>query len=628
MTKLFTFLGFGSSCAAIVVTLFAMGCSTKPPSNKSAVADKTTEDPWPKLVVQFRRDTDVAATRRTLEQLRIDLSSNSDPQYQPQAMSEDVERALKPLVLLSEQEWREIRSSTFTGFDPHYLAEVLYLRDVVRTLDVDGRPADQKAAAAFEWVCRQVALDPWTTYGNNAKTYMPPFDVTSVLSRGAGSGLERAYVFLGLLQQLGLEGVLIGPPEAANRSWAYRIDPSKTDTAPSGPFWAVGVRMAGDVFLYEPWRGERFPLSLSQLKAKPEAVQAWRDDKVLPLALSAADIAEAIAFYAPPLSALATRWKRLEQEFAKEAPPLRLTLDLPAARAAFADATKLPAPQVWNAAGDPFTPTRVASSTIAKTDGGNAPTAELRDRYRFSMVPQPLFTMPDNVRPRASSGPNDAGDPGIPELYDLLRGRCVAAYDELFLKAPTPRERFQRGQFTETIPVLIEKRKSLTAGMERLRTDRNRGEQLAEWAKAIRDAYTQLLRARDKQATNPSAVLEAQAKVEQLMKNDSTKLEALFDTAFAEAGNAEATYLLACGMHERAEQAHRRYERLVADPRTAGTATRVKESALQEWSEALGWWTRYEPFAATQSLYFLGRAEHAKKLRERAEAKIADLRAR
>ena len=206
--------------------------------------------------------------------------------------------------------------------------------------------------------------------------------------------------------------------------------------------------------------------------------------------------------------------------------------------------------------------------------------------------------------------------------------RCLAGYDELFLRPPTARERFQRGQFTETIPILIERRKTLIAGMERLRTDRNRGDQLAEWAKSIRDAYTQLLRARDKQATNPNAVLEAQAKVEQLMKADTTKLEALFDAAFAEVGSAEVTYLLACGMHERAEQAHRRYERMASDPRTADSAVRTKEAAVREWSEALGWWDRYAPFAETQTLYFTGRAEHCKKLRERAEAKVAALRAR
>src|SRR5262249_43332740 len=149
-----------------------------------------------------------------------------------------------------------------------------YLRDAAKSLNLTGLPPEKQAEYAFAWVCRQVYLHPWLrALGGNTfePTALPP---TAVLRRGFGSGLERMYVFLALLQHLGLDGCRVGPPDAAKihvrLSEAEVKYPTVGLPVPRGPFWAVGVRVGNDVRLFDPWRSEPFPVTLNQLKANPD----------------------------------------------------------------------------------------------------------------------------------------------------------------------------------------------------------------------------------------------------------------------------------------------------------------------------------------------------------------------
>jgi hypothetical protein len=110
-------------------------------------------------------------------------------------------------------------------------------------------------------------------------TALPP---TAVLRRGSGSGLERMYVFLALLQQLDLDGLPDRPAE--RRPAPARVAVPTADKkglvtgAPRGPFWAAGVRVGADVKLFDPWRGARDPVHLNQLRADPGAAKGWFAD--------------------------------------------------------------------------------------------------------------------------------------------------------------------------------------------------------------------------------------------------------------------------------------------------------------------------------------------------------------
>jgi hypothetical protein len=185
----------------------------------------------------------------------------------------------------------------------------------------------------------------------------------------------------------------------------------------------------------------------------------------------------------------------------------------------------------------------------------------------------------------------------------------------------------QRGHFAEVTPALVEKRQYYAATRERLRNDRSREGGLAEWAKKMRDFFAKLGRLRDDAKDDPVALKQVQQEIELQFKQESAMLGSLVDQAVAEAGLAEATYLLAQCMHEQAERAQVRYERLAADPRQKAAAGRARAKAGDAWGEAKSWWSNYDAFAATQDRTYPGRAAHARRLADRAAKMAASLRA-
>jgi hypothetical protein len=336
------------------------------------------------VVAQLRKENDAAGCRRILSKLNNDLALKPDAP-QPAGLTPEAEQTLRELLRLRDDEVKEVRPASFTGLDPVYLAECLYLRDAARSLDVGGLPPSRQAELAFAWVCRQVVLQPWVSADAGRPVVMPPVPPTAVLRRGSGSGLERAYVFLALLQQLDLDGALVGPPEAADRDWTYR--PDRSDGLPRGPFWAVGVRAGADVLLFDPWRGEPVPGpsgqgvgTLAQVKPNPDQLKAWREDKSNPWKVSIDEVKASVPFLAVPLSAVAPRMKRLEEELRSDL-PVRLAADPVAQRQRFETQAKLPGLKFWNPPAEEFSYTRVLGSFTPTEEGGTAnPEAKLAQR--------------------------------------------------------------------------------------------------------------------------------------------------------------------------------------------------------------------------------------------------------
>ncbi len=595
------------------------GCSTRPPTSNAGVADRKNDDPWPRAAGELHRESEVLACRRVLEQLRTDLANNTDPQFQPASLAPDQEKPLQQLMNLSERELGELRPAAYTGLDAQHLAECYYLRDVARSLGVAGLPPERQARVAFDWVTRQVAAEPWVAAINGQRQIMPPAPPSLSLARGAGSGLERAYVFLGLLQQLGLDGCLVGPPEAAQRGWSYAAVP-KPNALPRGPFWAAGVRVGPHVYLYDCWRGDAVPgpatntggvATLAQVKTDANLLRAWRDDPADPFDVPPADVAASVPFLAVALSSAAPRFRRLETELRHDAPGVRLFTDVVALQDRFAAETKS-AVGFWNPPGEGFSTTRALASYVPPREGGSSEIAELA-RFRDDLVPRDLFTLPDALRPRPPSGPRDPGDPGVPEASDRLQGLCAAIYRASFVSPPSPRERLQRGQFAEVTPLLIQRRAGFLAGLERLRTDRSRDDDLTRWVASARELYTTLLRVRVRESADPAGAAAAGAAVEDFWKKEVVAVTALVDVAASEAGAAEATFLLALCRHEQAERAQLAYETAKAGTPGAGVE-RARERATAEWAEAVGWWQRYAPYAAPQGRHYLARPAQAARL--------------
>ena len=149
------------------------------------------------------------------------------------------QKFLIQFVGLNPSEIDEVDSTTFKLLDAHYLEGCSLLREVVRSMPLQGMTPLEQAAFCFSWVNRQIVLQ------EGRDELLPP---QYVLQRGQGSAAERAFLFISLLQQL-------TPPQEAS---APRLDgclialPGK-----DGRFrpWLTGVLITtkdrSDLFLFE-----------------------------------------------------------------------------------------------------------------------------------------------------------------------------------------------------------------------------------------------------------------------------------------------------------------------------------------------------------------------------------------
>ncbi len=581
----------------IAVALGVGGCS-KPPTQStdgSGGAEGPKVDGWKATATKLRKETDFQTIKSALGA----LGGEKLP-----AMSDEALNALAGVVPLSSADRAELRGAAYSGQDAAYLTECLYLRDCARSLALGGLPPEHQADLAFAWVCRQVYLNPWPRKvgTGHEPTVLPP---TAVLRRGFGSGLERMYVFLALLQQLELDACLIGPPDAGNlqsREGPALTYPLITHVrVQRGPFWAVGVRTGTDVRLFDPWRGAAFPVPLGQLKANPEAAKAWFEAQENISAATLDDAKRATVFLAVPVNALSARMAVFEANMRSEL-VAKLAFDqkaLEAKRAAFPD----PKPAYWNPPDDAFAYGRVSRSflpvDLGGTDAGPVG-ARLYDDALRTQIPADAFNTPEGLDPRSDAA---------------SRVRTIAAggLAVSFLEPPNPRERIQRGQFQDAAKDIVAKQDVFANGLERLRLNRDADQQIREWIVVAEELYQSIGAARlDKNKERENA---AQQAVEVHWRQTAAQL--LIDRVSAEVGRAEGALLLALCKHEQAERLQARLERV-----TGADAPRLKSDATEAWKTALSAWRTYEQVSSAHA-GFPGRSAHARALAARA-AKLAE----
>jgi hypothetical protein len=598
--------------AILLGALLGGGCSRPVTNNASNDPAGAKVDPWKAAAARLKKDTDLAATKQALSTVNSETGQQGGETLP--ALAPDQLAALAALVPLSPADREEIGGAAFSTHDPAYVADCLYLRDAARALDLAGLPPEGRADLAFAWVCRQVYLHPWA---RNVGPYFEPtvLPPTAVLRRGFGSGIERMYVFLALLQQLGLDGCLVGGPDAgavqSRQGPALNYPTVKGIQVPRGPFWAAGVRVGNDVRLFDPFRGQPFPVTLGQLKANPEAAKGWFEGNANLSGATPDDAKKATAFLAVPVNALSPRMALFD---AKMKPDLgaRFAFDrksLEAMRGAFPD----PKPAFWNPPDDPFAYGRASRSYLPLELGGGDRTPPSPGRlYESSMreqIPPSAFRVSEDLRDAFRV--QDPLTPGAAQKLVEAAGGMLAGS---FLAPPNPRERIQRGRFQEAAVDLVSKQEAFAAGLERLRTGDagQQAEEIRAWVARTNELFDELTRAQSI-AKDPAAAASAAAQIANQWKLRPAQL--IVDKLSAEVGRAEAAYLLALCKHEQAERLQVRADRAGAD------AARAKADALDAWRTALDAWRTYEQLA-TAHAGFPGRAAHARKLSEEA-AKFA-----
>ncbi len=606
--------------AVLATSVSVTGCRKPPGITKDDnIQTEQQGEPWEVAAKRLRKDTDVVTCKAVLTSLNNDPTATATGPLMP--LAPDREATLTARVPLSAEDREEIRGATFTAFDPVYLTESLYLRDVARSLVVPGISPDRLADLAFAWDCRQVHLAPWLIEvqpGVQMGTALPPM---YVLRRGAGSGLERMYVLLAIFQQLGLDGCLIGPPEAKDRAAAYVALSADKKTvftgSPRGPFWAVGVRVAtplklfgitvgntNQIRMYDPWRGTCFPATLSQMKANPEAYKEWFADPANVSGVTVEEMKTATPYLAVPVNALSPRMATLQEKLKGEV-DVQLAIDPVKLQERFPE----PKPQFWNPPEDEFSFGRTTRKFLPVEQGGADKTPQSPQRtyeayLRAQLPTDSLVIAPELLRYREA----------IQDITSRITQFARGAFATTFLTAPTPLERLQRGQYQDAARVLVDKQDTFARGLERLRNNRDADQELRRWAETATQLYTDLGRTGlipDREA-RAAALAQIQAQIDSHWRSQ-TAAQLLVDRAVSEVGQAEATFLLALCQHELAEQAQARYENA-----TGPEAERYKQEAINAWSTALGEWRTYEGLAAPQSRV-PARVKRAKELTARAE---------
>src|SRR5262249_21754264 len=210
-------LWVGGAVVALLV-LLGLTLGLKPPAEVKD--DKGQPDaggpgapPWASARLALAKQPDLATCRAAMQQFGAQLAAPGAPRVPELTAGQAA--GLQKLFGLDDAELAEVRSASFTGLDAYHLEACLLLRDAARSLELPGvgqTPLD-RAAAAFDWVVRRVRRE-----GAGGGEPLPP---AYVLRRGWGSPLERALVFLALLEQFGqedeartgLQGCLLFLPE-------------------------------------------------------------------------------------------------------------------------------------------------------------------------------------------------------------------------------------------------------------------------------------------------------------------------------------------------------------------------------------------------------------------------------
>ena len=582
--------------------LFTAGCGdTKPAAtvkDTSSTSRAAAGDPWKDAITQIRRSRDAQECKAALARLGSELSTRPDLE-RPSEPTLEALASLKSLAGLSDRDASEVKSAAFTSLDSAYVLESLYLRDAARTLETEGGTPAQAAQAAFAWTCRQMVLDPWVWPSPQGAfaTALPP---SLVLPRGFGSGLERAYVFLALLQQLGIDGCLVGPPESGQMlATAFPNEESKKghNPYPPGPFWAVGARIGADVLLFDPWRGVAFPGTLAQVVADPDLLKAWYDDPKAAWPLKPEGVKAAKAHLTVPISSLSPRMALLEKKLAAET-GVKLASQPAAMRDRFEKEANLPA-TFWTPKRDRFDHAHTLAFNLPEDQGGWDTTLPNEGQLYTTLR---IFQIPPFERIRLA---DLAG--AERKLTSQLLDQVRTAYANTFLAPPAPRERFQRGQFQETAKSLVEKQDQFQSGLELAGSDRSK---VAPWVKRANELYS--LFERSRLDDDPAGQNAAKNAIEQHWRTNDRTPVLLVDSLLAPVGMAEATYLLALCKHELAELAQGRLERAATRDKT-----RLEELSREAWAVARDSWDSYQ-FRRGGSIHSPSQIEHAGLLARRA----------
>ncbi len=604
----------------------------------------------------FRKEVGLKSYRNAIQKLNTYFSRH--PEQRPPSLPDEQRDLLVQRVGVEDDELAEITSNTFTLLDAHYLDLCFLMRDAGRSLGVQELPPLQQAEKMFAWVTRQVRLQEGTG---------APLPPQFVLRRGWGTSLERALVFLEMLNQMGLEGCLLAfPPEAGSQGFAQ--------------FWLPGALVQKQIYLFDTRLGLPLPnpqgegpATLEQVRRNAKPFQKLALDDKHHYDITPAQARKAEIYLGWSLSALAPRMKYL-QDLLTPTTKIILSADPAAAVPRFEAAAKGVPVRIAARFGDP-NPLRVLRTFLPPTEGGvdttNRKLAAEHDLIPYQALPEairrvavtasrrqvrvpnwgvvafeqlfrefPVPTLrkdfdqqaaqkPDVVMERRRQGQDTQKTQDDREdlrkrvvdylLTSLSRGPGEQFPEPFWLVPHSSRDDILRGRYAEdgAATKLVESLEQVNAQKGMARSEPNLDRQVQRWGEEALTVLRELAANPSPQALarwnalwagRPAAADDAGAPTLSSSKLPPWLLAVL--AAAADPLGEEATYLLALCMHEKAERSQVRFER-----------GQKNESPATAWETAAEWWQQYldkypnRPRAAAARLW-LARARAARNDRQ------------
>jgi tetratricopeptide (TPR) repeat protein len=290
-----------------------------------------------------------------LRQVVSRLNQWVDTQAKPDPSKPDPMLATLPADLASLPMLKDGREVHFTAYDGYMLMEAVWLRDAARSKSAGGTSADELlvARSLFDWTVRNIQTD----IDRPDRVPLVPWEV---LFFGHGTAWERAWTYILLLRQRGIEAAVLAlPDEKAGKSAS-----AKSGTGPLKP-WCVAVLLGEKdkkLYLFDPeWRlpiaGPRGivadnlgrldvePATLSEIGANPKLLEAMSPTTDRPYWALKSDLKRAVALVEASPLYLEPRSKRVESRLSGK---LRMVLNAePSQQAAHFKAAGVGEVRLW-----------------------------------------------------------------------------------------------------------------------------------------------------------------------------------------------------------------------------------------------------------------------------------------
>ncbi|GIW81445.1 MAG: hypothetical protein KatS3mg105_3252 [Gemmatales bacterium] len=544
--------------------LLASGCSRAPAPNRDGEQLEPEVENYLESAYQIlAQNTDHAACRNASAQLNSHLDRH--PEDRPQPLTEKERTALIEAFGLTASELAEISNAAFTPLDAHYMESCFLLRDAARFLSYGCRSPLDQAQAAFDWTIRQVRLV-------ETPQVVPP---SFVLRRGAGSSFERGLVFLGLLNQLEIDGCLFDvsrQPNARRR-------------------WLVTALIDQKLYLFDPLMGlplpgtQDNPATFSELVQQPKRLDVLNIDPKFPYDVTVADVAKGTLHAFVSLSALAPRMafaqRALQQ---KNRVVLAAKWQETASRfRQWAEAHRV-AFRIWKRTEGAASPVSILREFLPSSEGGADVQEHLVSMHafpgfdggisplQFKMYRKDIYEhqmvnwqyLPEAMRARSANSE--------------LGSRCRQLYLGLMTRyLAEPRNLLLRGRLEEASRVLVGKRDEI----RQARLTEQQRKQIAQLLDHLQQAELAMIRVKD-----ATAARLARQQFESGWVEGVKYLTALAVESAAPALEAQTVYLLALCKHEQAVALSRHS---AAQGRNPLDLPNVVES----WRSAADWWENF-----------------------------------